>query len=55
MAAPPKKVRPGIHILHMVICVCSLGFVFPNAFVENMDPIIYLANDDVGKAPPLKP
>jgi hypothetical protein len=53
--AAPKKVGPGTHIAHMVICVCTLGFVFPNAFVENMDPIIYLANDDVGKAVPPKP
>ena len=25
------------HWLHMIICFCSFGFVYPNAFVEGMD------------------
>ena len=41
--------RSFTHMIHMLICVCTMGFVFPNAFVENMARVAYVENDDVGK------
>jgi hypothetical protein len=35
MASPTAKVAPGLHILHIIICLCTMGFVFPNALMEN--------------------
>jgi hypothetical protein len=26
------------HIVRMIICLCTGGFVYPNAYVEGMDP-----------------
>ncbi len=35
MSAARTKVSPVAHIVHMVICVASMGFIFPDAFMEN--------------------
>lgn len=38
MAAQKIKVSARTHIIHMIICICTAGFVFPHAFMENDDP-----------------
>ena len=38
MSVQDVKVSARAHIVHMIICICSAGFIFPHAFMENEDP-----------------
>ena len=35
MVPPKAKVPTGLHMLHIIVCLLSMGFVFPNALMEN--------------------
>ena len=35
-AAAETSVKAG-HWIRMIICFCTFGFIYPNAFVEGMD------------------
>lgn len=40
------RVSPALHIVHIVICFATFGFVFPHALMENIDE---------GKSEPVMP
>lgn len=37
MEQPKALVSPALHIFHIIVCLCTFGFVFPHALMENED------------------
>lgn len=48
-----RPVSPALHIVHVVICFATFGFIFPHALMENIDAEKIKANAP-GEPPPIR-
>ena len=41
MALRKAQVGPALHMIHMIICIVSMGWIFPHALIENEELVVH--------------